>query len=126
MSCGKQVSVQIGNKGMIPLSIRTRRDGPAVDADSVPTITAIRKAAAGGDPAGIDETDATLAATIIQAQDDTPAAITGEYELQFDSAACEEGDTLTFYISAVVNGVTVKTTAQAYIEDKPEARPVIC
>jgi len=126
MSCGSQHEFQLGTTGMIPITVLSNANGVAVDADALPTITAIRKAAAGAAPAGIDETDATLAAAIVQAQDDTPAAITGQYELQFNTAACEAGDTLTFYVEAVVNGVTVRTTKSAFIKDAPTERPVIC
>ena len=121
MSCGTQFIVQRGASVGIPITGTDGLDGPAVDADAVPTITALRK-----NGAGSDEADATLALTIVQAQDDTPAAIPGEYELTFNSSACAKGDTLTVYYSATRNGVTSTSKKSITIVDDPAQRFTIC
>jgi len=121
MSCVSQYIVQRGSNVAIPLEIRDGASGPYVDADTTPTITGLSK-----NGSGSDETDATLNLSVVQAQDDTPSALTGRYIVSFTSAACAKGDSLIIYGEATVNGSTYGWSKAVDIVDDPGQRISVC
>ena len=120
MSCGSQSVFQIGGSACFPVSTKDV-NGAAVDADSIPTITFMTL-----NSSGVDETTAAFGVTLTQVQDDTPAAVTGEYQLCFDPSAFSAGDIIQFGVEAVINGVTLTTTKTALVKDDVNERPTLC
>ncbi len=121
MSCGSSQSVfQMGGTACMPISIKDENGAP-VNAATGPTLDWMLL-----NGVGVDETTVAYGITLTQVQDDTPAAITGEYILCFDASQFAAGDILSFGVSAVVNGVTLNTVKDALIKDDPNSRPSIC
>ena len=120
MSCGSQSIFQIGGAGCFPISIKDA-NGQPVDADALPTITHMTL-----NGVGVDETTPAYAIALSQVQDDTPAAVTGEYQLKFDPSAFSAGDTINLGVQAVVNGTTLSVIKDALIKDEQSERPSIC
>ena len=120
MSCGSQSVFQIGGSGCFPISIKDT-NGQPVDADAVPSVTYMTL-----NGTGVDETTAAYGITLVQVQDDTPAAVTGEYQLCFDPSAFNAGDVINFGVQAVIGGVTLTTVKDALIKDDAAERPSIC
>ena len=115
-----QYEFQLGSTALIPISVRDSAYGQAINADALPTVSAMTVNGNGVDPA-----DATYSVAIAQAQDNVPANIAGEYVLTFDSSAFAKGDAIVFYLQAVVAGTTISTVKSAKIDDDPGKRPVI-
>ena len=120
MSCGSQSVFQIGGAGCFPISIKDP-NGQPVDADALPTVTHMTL-----NGVGVDETTPAFAIALSQVQDDTPAAVTGEYQLKFDPSAFSAGDTINLGVQAVVNGTTLTVIKDALIKDEQSERPTIC
>ena len=120
MSCGSQSVFQIGGSACFPISTKDV-NGAAVDADATPVITFLTL-----NGVGVDETNAAYNITLTQVQDDTPAAVTGEYQLCFDPSAFNAGDILEFGVNATIGGVTLSTTKSALIKDDVNERPTLC
>lgn len=121
MGCNNsQFEFQIGGSAIMPISVRDV-DGNLVDADATPVVTWMTV-----NGAGVDETAVIYGVSVVQVQDDTPAAITGEYQLSFDASQFTPGDVVEFGVQAQVNGVTLNTRKSAKIKDDPNERPTLC
>ena len=120
MSCPTQSVFQVGGIACFPITVKDENGAP-VDADATPTVNWMTL-----NGVGVDETTAAYAIVLTQVQDDTPAAVTGQYQLCFDPSQFAPGDILQFGVSATVNGVTLNTVKDALIKDDPNTRPTIC
>lgn len=103
-----------GSNIYIPLSVKNA-SGQLVNADSTPTVTDTQ----------LNGADAAFAPTVAQAQDDTPANITGQYVITLDGSTLADGDEVFIYVSAVVGGTTTTTTKLVSIIDLASGGPSI-
>lgn len=120
MSCGSQSIFQIGGTGCWPLSVKDV-DGNPVNADSTPVVNYMTV-----NGVGVDPTTTAYALTLTQVQDDTPAAVVGEYQVCLDPSAFNAGDIINVGVGATINGVTLTTVKDALIKDDANERPSIC
>ena len=123
MSLRGQYEFQRGTIAHLPIETLDVANGSRVniDAGGVPIVNAMFL-----NGTAVDPTTAAYAIQVTQEQDQTPAAITGLYDLEFDTAAFSRGDVITFDIEGVIDGVTVNTLKDTVIVDDPTSRPVIC
>lgn len=123
MSCGSQFVFQIGGSGVMGLSLRDENGNP-IDDTSLTALPQIKWMTLNS--VGVDETNAAYNIQVQQVQDDTPSAITGEYEILMDPSAFTAGDVIRIGVCAEVNGTTLNTVKEVLIKDENAARPTIC
>jgi len=116
-----QYEFQRGSIAHMPIETLTTTGGSRVDADATPVVNGMFV-----NGTAVDPSTAAYALSIAQEQNQTPAAITGLYDLQFDTSAFARGDTITFDVQCQIGGVTVNALKDAIIIDDPTARPAIC
>ena len=115
-----QYEFQLGESAVIPISVKDVNGNP-VNADATPTVSWMTL-----NGVGVDPTTVAYNVQIAQTQDDTPAAVTGEYQLTYDTSAFTGGDVLEFGVTAAVNSVTLNTRKSSKVVDRPDQRPSIC
>lgn len=120
MACGTQFVFQIGGSGCIPISAKDV-NGAAVNTTGLPTVLYMTL-----NSVGVDPNTVAYAVAVTQVQDDTPASVTGEYQLCFDVSQFSAGDIIQFGIQAVIGGVTLTTTESVLIKDDAAERPTLC
>lgn len=98
-------------------SFETKRNGARVDADATPTVTDVQVN-------GAHSAALTAAAVIAQAQDVTPANITGLYNLSLDLSSLADGDMVEVSISATINTKVREDLLKAVVRDS--AHPDSC
>lgn len=122
MSQKGQFEFQKGTTAHIPIETLDVAGGTRVDVDAgVPTINGMWV-----NGTAVDPTTAIYALAVTQEQDTTPAAITGLYDLAFDTSSFANGALLSFDIEGVITGATVNVIKSAIIVDDPTSRPAIC
>lgn len=87
-------------------TFETEVNGARTDADALPTVTGVFVN-------GVWDT--SLTATITQAQDGTPANITGLYNMSIDLSSLNEGDHVSICVEATMSGKTVSSVKEARV-----------
>lgn len=100
-------------KSSITLPLLTKDAGAAlVDADSIPTVLNVQKNGSDADEAAV---------TITQAQDSTPANITGNYLVTVDLGASGlnvvNGDQIIVTVNAIVSSTTLTASFTFIVAD---------
>lgn len=123
MSLRGQYEFQRGSIAHMPIETLSTSGGARVDVDGggVPTVSGMWV-----NGTAVDPNSAAYALTITQEQNQTPAAITGLYDLEFDTSTFNRSDIVTIDVQATVGGITVNTLKDAIIVDDPAQRPAIC
>ena len=107
------------NTFVIPLIVKDS-GGSLANADSLPTVLNVQKNGADADEASV---------TVAQAQNDTPANITGVYNVSVDLSSgglnAAVNDQFTIVVEATVGGTTVPATFTFTVADLAGNMPSI-